>query len=156
MPQPFFGLTAQFCRFVNCRIHSVGTHPNRKARQDGLARHRSECAALGDLDRGGERFRNVGEQNRHFRARLEAMIRRKLLAIGLGDQTPAGDAQQRIVGFVVIRRSEVGLVGGDERKAFRIGKIDQTSFDTAFLLDAVALQFDIKAVAEQACQPFAA
>jgi len=54
-----------------------------------------ERAAFGDLDGRGERFRNVGEQPRHFRPRLEAVIRRQLVAIGLGDQPPAGDAEQR-------------------------------------------------------------
>ena len=59
---------------------------DREARQDRLARLRAERAALGDLDRGGQRFRNVGEQHRHFGAGLEAVIGRQLLAIGLGDQ----------------------------------------------------------------------
>ena len=63
-----------------------GAGADREARQDRLARHRPERAALGDLDRGGQRLRNVGEQHRHFGAGLEAVIGRELLAIGLGDQ----------------------------------------------------------------------
>jgi hypothetical protein len=30
------------------------------------------------------------------------VIRRQLVAIGLGDQPPAGDAEQRIMGFVIV------------------------------------------------------
>ena len=42
--------------------------PQREARQDRLARHRAERAALGDLDRRGQRLRQVGEQRHHLGA----------------------------------------------------------------------------------------
>ena len=103
-----------------------------------------------------KRFRNVGEQHRHLGAGLEAVIGRELLAIGLGDQPAAGDAEQRIMGLVVVRGREIRLVGRDQRQALGIGEIDQPGLDAAFLFDAVALQFDIEAVAEQARQPVAA
>ena len=75
-----------------------------EARQDRLARLRPERAALGDLDRRGQRLRQVGEQHRHLGAGLEAMIGRELLAVGLGDQLAAGDAQQRVMGLVIVGR----------------------------------------------------
>ena len=115
-----------------------------------------ERAALGDLDGGGQRLRHVGEQHRHFGAGLEAMIRGQLIAVGLGDQTPAGDAQQRVMGFVIVRGREIRLVGRDQRQSLGIGEIDQAGLGAAFLLDAVALQLDIEPVAEQARQPVAA
>ncbi len=149
------GLTAQLRRLVAFRIRSVGTRADREPRQDRLARDRAECAALGNLDGGGQRFRNIGEQHGHLGARLEAMIGRELLAIGLGDQASAGDAEQRVVGLVVVRRREIRLVGRNERESFGVGEIDQPGLDAALLLDAVTLQFDIEAIAEQARQPLA-
>ena len=78
------------------------------------------------------------------------------MAIGLGDQPPAGDAQQRIVRLVIVIAREIRLVGRNQRQAFGVGEIDQAAFDAALLVDAVALQFDIEAVAEQIGQPIAA
>ena len=84
------------------------------------------------------------------------MIGRKLLAIGLGDQPAAGDAQQRVMGLVIVGRGKIRLVGRDQRNALAIGKIDQAGLGAALLVDAVALQFDVEPVAEQAGQPVAA
>ena len=77
------------------------------------------------------------------------MIRGQLLAIGFGDQPAAGDAQQRVVGFVILGGGEMRLVGRHQRQALGIGEIDQPGFDAALLLDAVALQLDVEPVAEQ-------
>ncbi len=52
--------------------------------------------------------------------------------------------------LVIIRRREIRLVGRNQRQALSIGEIDQAAFNTAFLVDAMALQFDIQAVTEQA------
>src|SRR5437588_700876 len=78
------------------------------------------------------------------------------LAIGLGDKTSAGDAEQRVMGFVIVRGREIGLIGRDDRKSLRIGEVDQRSLSAAFPFDAVALQLDIEPVAEQPRQPVAA
>lgn len=108
-------------------------------RQDRLARHRPERAALGDLHRRGQRLRNVGEQHRHLGARLEAMIRRELLALGLGDQPPARDAEERVMGFVIVGRGEIRLVGRNQRQSLGVGDVDQAAFDAPLLLGVVAL-----------------
>ena len=159
-PEPvgeaLLGLAAQFRRLLACGVRGVGAGADREARQDRLARHRPERAALGDLDRRCQRFRNVGEQHRHFGAGLEAVIGRELIAIGFGDQPAAGDAQQRVMGFVIVIAREIWLVGRNQRQSFGIGEIDQRGLDAALPVDAVALQLDIEAVAEQARQPLAA
>ena len=154
--QAFLGLAAQFRGLIVCGVRGIGAGANREARQDRLARDRAERAALGDLDGGCQRLRHVGEQHRHFRPRLETVIRGQLLAIGLCDKTSAGDAEQRVMGFVIVRGREIRLIGRDNRKPFRIGEVDQHSLSAAFLLDAVALQLDIEPVAEQARKPVAA
>ncbi len=84
------------------------------------------------------------------------MIGRELLAVGFRDQLAAGDAEQRVMGLVIVVRRKVGLVSRDQRQALGIGEIDQPALDAALLVDAVALQFDVEPVAEQASQPLAA
>ena len=145
--EPLLGLALQLRGLLSCRI-GARAGADREARQDRLSRLRAERAALRDLDRGGQRFRNVGEQHRHLGAGLETMIGRELLAIGLGDQLAAGDAEQRVVRFVIVIRREIRLVGRDQRQSLGIGEIDQAGLDAALLVDAVALQFDIEAIAE--------
>ena len=59
------------------------------------------------------------------------------------------------MGLVIVIRCEIWLVGRDQRQSLGIGEIDQAGFGAALLVDAVALQFDIEAIAEQASQPVA-
>ena len=153
--QAFLGLAAQFRGLIVCGVRGIGAGANREARQDRLAHDRAERAALGDLDGGSQCLRHIGEQHRHFRPRLETVIRGQLLAIGLCDKTSAGDAEQRVMGFVIVRGREIGLIGRDNRKSPGIGKVDQRSLSAAFPFDAVALQLDIEPVAEQARKPVA-
>ena len=127
-----------------------------KTRQDRRQRARPKGAALGDLDGRRERLGQIGEQCRHFRAGLEAVLRRQLAALAVGDQPAFGDAEQRVVRLVVVTRGEKRLVGRDKRQAARIGKLDQRRLGQPFRRHAVALQFDVKAITEQALQRFAA
>ena len=69
-----------------------------------------------DLDGRRERLGQIGEQRRHFGAGLEAVLRRELAAVAVGDQPAFGDAEQRIVRLVVVARGEKRLVGRDERQ----------------------------------------
>src|SRR6202030_1183099 len=52
-----------------------------EARQDRRRGARPVQATLGDLDRRGDRLRQIGEQRRHLGAALEAVLRRELLAV---------------------------------------------------------------------------
>ena len=76
--------------------------------------------------------------------------------LGVGDQLAFGDAQQRVVGFVIFARGEERLIGRDQRNAARISEIDQAHFRGALCRQTVALQFDIEPVAEQPLQFLAA
>jgi len=88
-----------------------------KARQDRRQAHRAERAALGDLHGGGQRLRQVGEQGRHFGAAFEAVLGGELAALAVGNELALGDAQERIVGFMILAGGEERLVGGDQRNA---------------------------------------
>ena len=137
----------ELLRLVHClgRLALAG----REARQDRRQRPRPKRAALGDLDGGGERLGQIGEQRRHFGAGLEAMFGGELAAVAVGNQPALSDAEQRIVRFVVLARGEERLVGRHERQPARIGKVNQSRFGDALGRHAVALQFDIEPVAEQ-------
>ena len=127
-----------------------------KPRQDRRLRARAERAALGDLDGGGKRLRQVGEQRRHFGAALEAMLGGELPALAVGDELAFGDAQQRIVRLVILARGKERLVGCDQRNPVRVGEVDQRRLRRALGRQAVTLQFDIKPVAKQLLQRRAA
>ena len=127
----------------------VITPAARKSRQDRRLRARPKRAALGDLDGRGKRFRQVGEQRGHFGAALEPVLRRQLTPLCVGDEPAFGDAQQGVVGFVILARGKERLVGGDERNAARIGEFDQRRLGSTLARRAVALQFKIKPIAEQ-------
>ena len=123
-----------------------------ETRQDRLMRVRAERTALGNFHRTGERLRQIGEQFAHLGAGLEAMFGGELAAVALRDEAAFGDANQRVVRLVVGDGGEVRLVGGDQRKLVVVGEIDQHRLGHAFGAGAVALQLDIKPVAEQAHQ----
>ena len=127
-----------------------------EARQDRCQRPRSKGAAFGNLNARRQRLRQIGEQRRHFRAALEAMLGGELAALAFGDEPALGDAQQRIVGLVILAAGEERLVGGHERNAAGVSKLDQSRLRRAFGRHAVTLQFDIEAITKQPLQVFAA
>ena len=125
-------------------------------RQDRLAHDRPERATLGDLDGGGERLRQVGEQPGHLGAGLEAVFGGELPPSGLGDQPALGDADQRVMGLVVVGGREQRLVGRDQRQTLGVGEVDEGPLGGAFLGGAMALQLDVEPVAEQPHERLAA
>ena len=80
-------LPAQLRRLVDRRM----VRADREARQDRRQRPRPVGAAPRNLDRGSERFRQVGKQRRHFGAGLEPVLGGELAAVGVGDQPSLGD-----------------------------------------------------------------
>ena len=139
-----FRALAQFARLVAVA--------DREARQDRIVGMRAEGAALGDLDRARKRLRQIGKQRDHLGAALEAVLGIELAAVGLGEQPPLRDADQRVVRFVVGGGCKIRLVGRDQRQTPGIGEIDQHRLGGALARRAVALQLNIKPVAEQARQ----
>ncbi len=141
-PKAFLGARAQ----LGVLVAAFGRG---EARQDRLLRLRAERAALGDLDRRGERLGQVGKKLAHLGARLEAVLGREMPALRIGEKTALGDADQRIVRLVVLGRRKIRLVGRNERQSFRIGEVDQRRFRGPFFRETVTLQFDVEPVAEQ-------
>ena len=126
---------------------------NRKARQDRLSRRGPIGAAHGDLDAGLGRLGQIGEQFGHFRARLEPMLGRQAPALGRRHHRAFGDAEQRVMRFVIRRPGEIGLVGRDQGQAGAIGESDQLRLDRALAVEPVALDLDIEPRAEDIGQP---
>ncbi len=133
--EPLLRALAQFARLVGRRAAIA----DRETRKDRLMRAGSECAALRDLDGRGGRLGHIGEQRNHLGAALEAMLGRQLATVAVRKQPAFGNADQRVVCFVILRRCEISLVGGDERHAFAVGEIDQHRLGAALIRRAVAL-----------------
>ncbi len=142
--EPRFGLRFQLGGFSRSRVLRAWN----EARQDRLARTRPERAALGDLDRVLNRLRQIGEQRRHFALRLEVMIGREATPVVFGDVAPFRDAQKRVVRVENIAVREVGFVCGDEGRAIVVGPAQELGLDRALSRQAVPLDLDIKALAE--------
>ena len=145
---PCVGLRAQFADFVERLAGDRG-----KARQDGLARLRAKRAAHRDLDAVVGRLRQVREQLDHFGARLEAMLAGQPAPVAGADQRAVGDAEQRVLRFVIGGRGEIGFVGRDQRQRCGIGEIEQLRLVGLFGFEIVALHFDIEALVEQRGEP---
>ena len=98
----------------------------------------------------------VGKESRHFGAGLEAMLGRELPAIRLRHRPALGDADQRVMRLVIVGRAKIGLIGGDQRDVVRVGEIDQVRLGRALGRQAVALELDVKPVAEDLFERLAA
>ena len=131
-------LLPQFLRLITVR----------KARQDGSPRLHPVGAAHGDLDRVLDRLGKVGKQCGHLGLRLEIVLGRQPPPV-LGDENLAlGDADQRVMGGIVLGLCKVSLVGGDQRNFEAVGKVDQPLLGLALGRQSMALEFDIEAVSE--------
>ena len=60
--------------------------------------------------------------SRHFGAALEAMLGRELAALAVGNELALGDAEQRVVGLVILARGKERLVGGDQRNTAAVSR----------------------------------
>ena len=136
-------LTPELVLLVESRAAS-----DRKARQDRLSRQRPIGAAHRDLDAGLGRLGEIGEQFGHFRARLEPMLGRQAPAVGRRHHRAFGDAEQRVMRFIVRRPGEIGFVGRDQGQADTVGESDELRLDRALAIEPVALDLDIEPRAE--------
>ena len=95
-------------------------------RQDRLALPWPVGAAPGDLDRVGDRLRQVGEERGHLVGALEAVLGRqappRLLLVDIG---AVGDADQGVVGIMHRTVGELYVVGRDERQVEVVGETDE-------------------------------
>src|SRR5262249_35345282 len=116
--------------------------------QDRLAPLGSEGTAFGDLDAIGQRLRQVGKEFDHLLGRLEEMLSRQPAPLVLGDIASRRDAQEGIVGFIVVWGREVSLVGGNDRQRSGVSEVDERGLGLHFVLEAVALELDVEAITE--------
>ena len=134
------GFGALFGGRVGFGLHEV--------RQDGFAPARAIGAAARDLDGAGEGLGQIGEHLGHGLGALEVVLGREAAAVVLIEVAAFRNAEQCVVGLVVLGLGEVALVGRDERQILGVGEIDELRLDGFLLGEAVALKLDIEAVAE--------
>ncbi len=140
--KPGAGLAAQLLSLVLRRAAD-------RFGQDRLMGPGPEGAALGDLDGAVDRVGQVGEQARHGAGVLEVMLGAQMAALVARNVASLGDADERVVSLEIARLGEEGVVGGDHRECRFAGKRQQMRLDRLLLLQPVALQLDIEAVAEE-------
>ena len=153
--EPFLGLTAkQLCFRLHlgvCLVAPVLGIRLGETRQDRLTLRRAIGTAQRDLDSVFQRLGQIGEQRRHFIAALEIMFGRQPHAVTGCHHHAFGNAAQRIVCLEILPNGEKRLVGGNQRQFGFVGEFEKVRF-AAFLARiiaaAMALQFDIKPVAE--------
>src|SRR5205085_6886200 len=87
---------------------------------------------------------------------LEAVFGSELASIGVGDELALGDADQRVMRFMVVASGKEGLIGGHEREHALVGKGDEMRLGKPFGGGAVALQLDVETIAETLRQRLAA
>ena len=149
--QPLDGLAPQFGDLGRLGLGSVGIGAS-KARQDRRTGPWPVAAALGDLDRVVQGFRQVGEQHRHLVLGLQAVVARQATPVLLADQTVAGDGDQGVMGFEIVGLQEEGLVRSHQRQRHVVGELQRVGLDLA-AAPFVALQLDIEPVAEDRHHP---
>ena len=73
------------------------------------------------------------------------MPRRYPAAILLIHKRPVRDAHQGVVRLVRLRRREVDIVGGDERRVMLVGPTHQTGLRRRLNCQSMTLKFDVEA-----------
>ncbi len=111
-----------------------------------------EGAAPGDLDGVVDGLRQIGEELDHFLRRLEIMLGAQPPPLIDGDIASFRDADQRVMRLVIVGAREIRLVGRDDRQMRVVSQVEQQRLDHPLLLQPVALQLDIEAVAENALE----
>ena len=115
-----------------------------------LAEDQAQVAALGDLDRVGERARQVGEERLHLRLALEVLLAAEALdAARVGEHLAVGDADARLVRLVVVGVEELHRVGGDDRQREARGELDRGAHVRLVAGQAAALHLDVEAARER-------
>jgi len=69
-------------------------------------------------------------------------------ALALGDLRAVGDAQENVVGLVLLGIDEVGIIGRDQRQVVRQRDLDQRGLDPFLIIQAMAHQLDVEAIGE--------
>ena len=122
----------------------------REGRQAAAAELNLEAAAPRDLERVLQRLRHVGEQLRHFRLRLEVLLRREQLWPALVAQHVAlRDAHARLVRLEVVGREELHRMRGDGRQREPRGELERARDKRFALRQASALHLEVVAAREQ-------
>ncbi len=98
-----------------------------------------------------QRFRQVGEQLRHFSLCLEILLCGKLFcAAFVVEHITFGDAHARFVRLEIIGSKELHWMGGDHRQPEFGGKLDRRMDVMLLVRKPGALDLEIIAVVEQA------
>ena len=114
-----------------------------EARDELAAELDRHVAALGDLQGGRDRLRELGERLRHLLRALEVELVGVEGHLRLRERRLRLHAQQRGVVVVVLAAQVVHVGGRDERPAHLPGELDDRLVDLLLLGDPVALDLEV-------------
>ena len=126
----------------------------RETWQNRLACSWAISAAQGNLNRIRRRFRKIGKEFLHRRARFERVVRRHLAPVRISDEPSFGNCQQRIMRRMILWVSKIDGVRTDDGNILVVSEVEQRAFDTTFFIKLMPLQFDIKSIAERFAQRY--
>ncbi len=129
-----------------------GGHPRRQRelRQLGLAELDGDVGPLGDPQRVVAGRGHLAEEVAHLLRRLEVvLVALEVEALRVAHQRAGLDAEQRVVGEVVVAARVVAVVGGQQGRAELPGDLDQLGVGVALGGQPVVLQLDEQAVAAE-------
>ena len=102
------------------------------------------AAALGHLERGGQRLRILRQRKQHLGGGLEVeLLGVELEAFRVRQHITSLDRQERLVGVSVLVADVVDVAGGDQRAAGVLGELCQVYVDALLLLDSGVLEFQV-------------
>ena len=116
---------------------------HREAGQAGPAEVDLHRGPFGDQQCVVARLRELGEEMAHLGGRFEVvLLALELEALGIVDERTGLDAEQRVVGHVVLAVGVVAVVGGEQRRPDPAGDLDQGRVGLVLLGQAVILELD--------------
>ena len=121
----------------------LGALGRREARQQQLAELDLHLAALGDLERGGDRLRHVREGLGHLVGALQIELVGVEAKLRLLDRRLRLDAEQRRVRVVVLAAQVVHVGGRDQWPAELLRRADDSLVRLLLLRDSVALHLEV-------------
>ena len=146
--ETFMGLAAKFAGFIKSFIAGA------EVGQDRWVDPWPMGAAPGNLNGVFKGFRQIFEQGDHLLGRFEIVLRRQAAAVRCADHIAMGDTDQGVMGFIIVRIGEIGFVGRHQGQFQIIGQLHKIRLDDAFMLQSVALQFDIETITKDLFQMF--
>ncbi len=128
-------------------VEGVAAVRRREVREQDPAELHRDRAALGELERAGERLGIVREVRGHLRRRLEEeLVGVEAPAVRVRERVARLDAEERLVGLGVLVVQVVDVAGRHERQAGPLRDLGELRVDLGLDLETGVLDLDVRRV----------